>query len=182
VALVSLPRTETVIWAEGMDPGISETIGGADRLGLHPARVLAIWTAPPGPTELVRAVQTVKPDEVYLFALEPETVEFRSFVQRLVGMLKYDLELQEGRVNVQRLAAALGHREDTVRLALEWLVARGQLRVVEVGEHTLTLQAGGGPSFDAQEVQSRLQRLLEETTAYRRFFRSAPPEKLGIVE
>jgi len=182
VALVSLPQTETVIWAEGMDPGISETIGGADRLGLNPAQVLVIWTAPPGPAELARAVQTVKPDEVYLFAFEPEAVEFRPFVQRLAGMLKYDLELREGRVNIQRLAAALGHREVTVRVGLEWLVARGQLRIVETGEHTLTVQAGGGPSFDTQEVQSRLRRLLKETTAYRRFFCSAPPEKLGILE
>jgi single-stranded-DNA-specific exonuclease len=182
VALVSLPQTETVIWAEGMDPGTSETIGSADRLGLHPARVLAIWTAPPGPAELARAVQTVKPDEVHLFAFEPEAVEFRPFVQRLAGMLKYDLELREGQVNIQRLAAALGHREVTIRVGLEWLVARGQLRIVETGEHTLTIQAGGGSSFDTQEVQSRLRRLLEETTAYRRFFCSAPPEKLGILE
>jgi single-stranded-DNA-specific exonuclease len=179
-ALASLPKTGVVIWAEGDGLGVTEGEGGTDRLGLNPSPVLVIWTAPPGPDELAQAVQSVNPDEVYLFAFEPTTDVLRVFIERLSGMVKHDLRTRGGRVNIRRLAAVLGHREVTARVGLEWLEALGKLRVVTADEDTWTLQAGGEPSPDSQEVQLRLQKLLDETAAYRRHFRCAPVEILGI--
>jgi len=179
-ALTSLPETEIVIWAEGDDLRVTEGAGGTDRLGLTQSPVLVIWTAPPGPDELAQAMQSVNPDKVYLFAFEPTTDELRVFIERLSGMVKHDLRTRGGRVNIRRLAAALGHRELTVRVGLEWLKALGKLHIVEANEDTLKLQPGGEPSSDSQEVQSRLVHLLDETAAYRRHFRSASAEILGI--
>lgn len=179
-ALTSLPETGVVIWAEGDDLGVTEGAGGTDRLGLTPSPVLVIWTVPPGPDELAQAVQSVNPDKVYLFAFEPTTDVLRVFIERLSGMVKHDLRTRGGRVNIRRLAAVLGHREVTAQVGLEWLEALGKLHVVDADKDTWTLQAGGEPSPDSQEVQSRLQHLLDETAAYRRHFRSAPAEILGI--
>ena len=115
-----------------------------------------------------------------MFALEPLTTGLRRFLERLAGMVKYDLRARAGHVNVRRLAAALGHREATVRAGLNLLVARGQLRIIEIDEDSLVVRAGGEPLADFEYVESRLQRLLDETAAYRRHFRSAPAEVLGI--
>jgi hypothetical protein len=135
---------------------------------------------PPGPDELADVIQAVDPTTVYVVAVEPATSGVHVFLERLAGMVKYDLRMRDGRVNVRRLAAALGHREATVRTGLELLVAREGLRIVEADGVMLTLQAGGEPSLDFGNVESRLRHLLRETAAYRRHFRQAPVEALGI--
>jgi single-stranded-DNA-specific exonuclease len=169
-----------VVWVEVAEQGIPEEIVGMDRLGLTPAPVLVIWTAPPGPAELALGVQAADPATLYLVAVEPATAQFRPFVKRLMGMVKHDLRARGGRVAIPRLAAALGHREATVRVGLEWLRARGELSIVESGGDTMTLQAGGELSADLPDLEARLRRLLDETAAYRRHLRSAPLETLGI--
>lgn len=83
-------------------------------------------------------------------------------------------------MNISRLAAALGHREVTVNAGLKWLEALGKIHIVDADEDTLTLQAGGEPLPDSQKIQARLEHLIKETAAYRRHFRSAPSEMLGI--
>jgi hypothetical protein len=95
-------------------------------------------------------------------------------------MVKHDLRARDGRVDVRRLAASLGHREATVRACVEWLAALGQVRIFEMSGDTIRLQAGGAASANALRVESRLRRLVDETAAYRRHFRSAPVEALGI--
>jgi single-stranded-DNA-specific exonuclease len=169
-----------VVWVEAADHSFPEGIVGADRLRLTPAPVLVIWTAPPGPAELAHGIQVVSPATVYLVAVEPVTGQFRPFVERMAGMVKHDLRTRGGQVDVPRLAAALGQREATVRVGLEWLSARGELSIVERGGDTITLQAGGELSPDLPDLEVRLRRLLDESAAYRRHLRSAPIETLGV--
>jgi single-stranded-DNA-specific exonuclease len=185
-ALVEIPKDRgesdrvMVVWVEAADHSFPEGIVGTDRLSLTPAPVLVIWTAPPGPDELAHGIQVVSPATVYLVAVEPVTGQFRPFVERMAGMVKHDLRTRGGQVDVPRLAAALGHREATVRVGLEWLSARGELSIVERGGDTITLQAGGELSPDLPNLEVRLRRLLDESAAYRRHLRSAPIESLGV--
>jgi single-stranded-DNA-specific exonuclease len=170
-----------VIWAEGENrQGISREEMWSDRLSLTPAQTLVIWTAPPGPAELASALQAVDPVTVYLVAAEPATGRLRPFLEHLAGMVKHDLRARGGQVSIRRLAAVLGQREATVRAGLAWLVGRGQLNIMNGEGDTLTVQAGGEPSPDLPDLESRLQRLLDETAAYRRHLCSAPLETLGI--
>jgi single-stranded-DNA-specific exonuclease len=181
--LAKIPETEVVVWAEGDDLSVRSAIGGVDRLGLTPSPVLVIWTSPPGPVELAHAIQAVTPAKIYLFAMEPSTTSVRLFLERLVGMVKHDLSKREGRVNVGRVAAVLGQREMTVRAGLEWLAAKGQVQIVRVDEGTITVQAGGELKGEATELEAaefRLRHLLQETAAFRRHFRWAPTQALGI--
>jgi hypothetical protein len=104
------------------------------------------------------------------------------FIERLLGMVKHDLSRRGGQVAVQRLAAALSQRAETVRAGLEWLAARGQLSIIAVDGDTLSLQAGGKPVGDRHSLEARIRRLLDETAAYRRYFRSSPVEALGIMD
>jgi single-stranded-DNA-specific exonuclease len=183
-ALARLSESEAAIWIEGDDLESSQAIGGADRLGLNSSPTLVIWTAPAGPYELAQAMEVVNPVRVYIVGVEPATTELQAFLERLMGMIKHDLRVRGGQVDVRRLAAALGHREVTVQAGLEWLVARGQLRIVETSRDALMLQAGGvaQPSPASAHLGSRLRHLLAETAAYRRHFRSAPIEMLGVSD
>jgi single-stranded-DNA-specific exonuclease len=180
-ALARLPIGSACVWMEGEDPKTFERLGGKDRLSLMLSSRLVIWTAPPGPDELAHALDVVNPNVLYLLAVDPATGGFRAFVERLTGMVKHDLRARNGQVDVQRLAANLGHREATVRAGVEWLAALGRVRIVEVSGNTVGLQAGGVVSSDAPRVELRLQRMVDETAAYRRHFRSAPVEALSIL-
>jgi single-stranded-DNA-specific exonuclease len=179
--LETLSKEELIVWAEADAPGLSQDIRVENRLGLSPSSTLIIWTAPPGSVELVRAVEAVTPSTVCLVACEPATEKLRVFLERLMGMVKHDVRMRDGHVNVRRLAAAIGHREPTVRAGLQWLEVRGKLRIIKTSEESMTLQIEGEPSHDLHGVESRLRHLLNETAAYRRHFRAAPVEALGIA-
>ncbi len=181
VLLDRLAEDAPIVWAEGMDPDTLKEIGGANRLDLTQSSVLVIWTAPAGPAELAQVMECVDPSVVYLIAVLPPAGGFRSFTERLAGMVKHDLRTRGGQMSLSRIAAVLGHREVTVRTGLEWLTARGMVHVVETDGENFTLCAGGEPSANIQDVEMRLRRLLDETSAYRRYFRSTPPVALRIA-
>jgi single-stranded-DNA-specific exonuclease len=177
-------RGPLLIWAEGLERREGVPEGGehaVDRLGLTQAESLVIWTAPPGPAELASALQAAAPTAVYLVAVEPPAGQLRPFLDRLRGMVKHDLHVRAGKVDIRRLAAALGHREATVRAGLAWLAGKGQVSIVASDKDTLTLRIGEGKlSPDLPNLEARLRWLLAETAAYRRHLRSAPLEALGI--
>jgi single-stranded-DNA-specific exonuclease len=179
-ALANLSETGLIVWAEGEDLSTPEGMTGTDRLGLTESPVLVIWTTPAGPDELAQAMLAANPDRIHVFAVEPLTVGLRGFLERLAGMVKYDLRARGGHVDVRRLAAALGHREATVRAGLDLMAARGHLRISKRDKDTLTVYAGTEPLADSEHAEAQLQRLLDETAAYRRHFRSAPTKVLGI--
>jgi hypothetical protein len=196
-ASFELPRREVVDWREESDPGAlltglrqesEETIvvwaeggdQGTDRMNLAAASILVIWTAPPGPSELEAALQIVRPDTVYVMGHFPQVRRFRPFVERVAGMVKHDLRTRGGRVDVPRLAAALAHRQETVRAGLAWLAACGQIGIVEEVGDVVIVRAGSESMPHLADVQAHLHELLEETAAYRRHWRSAPIEGLAL--
>jgi hypothetical protein len=164
------------VWAEVCLP---EGVASVPRHSLAPSSVLAVWTVPPGAREWSAALARVRPRQVYLFAQDPGTDVLPAFLRRLAGLVKYALRARGGRVEYAELAAAMGHREEAVRLGLLWLTASGQVRVegedlsgmdLSAGEH-----AGTGPAadLDRASLQRRLNDLLAETAAYRRYWRTS---------
>ncbi len=180
LALAELLEGNVAVWTEGEDRSIVDKMRGTDRLNLQPSPALVIWTAPPGPAELAQTLRVVDPDTVYVIAVEPPTAGWRLFLDRLAGMVKHDLRVRGGETSIPKLAALLGHREATVRAGLDLLEARGLLTIVSADKDTLTLGIGDEPVLDSQNFVSGLRRLLDETAAYRRHFRFAPLELLGI--
>jgi single-stranded-DNA-specific exonuclease len=162
---------QVAVWGEGLDESRSDIHG---RAKLDQAEVLVIWTVPPGPQELAQALEVASPQRVVLFDQYADLDAPRLFLAKLTGLLKYDLRARGGRCSVAALAAALGHRERTVRQGIEWLAARGQIRIIDENNHTLLLDfAHRRPADDADSVYQELQSLLVETAAYRAFFRRA---------
>ena len=167
---------ELLMWAEGLMNGDEL---GVDRRHLSPASRLAIWTLPPGPDELREAMEQVSPSVVHFFGVESRLDQPSAFLGRLAGVVKYALRERGGRLELTTVAALLGHRAITVRKGIEWLVAKGQVRLVAESEDEVTLMRDSAETrSDLPVVQAQLAALLEETAAYRDYYRNADKEHL----
>ncbi len=159
-------QPSTLIWAEGSDKEI-----GVPRFELHPADELSIYTTPPSPAELRRALEIVKPKTVYVFAIPPAEEKPDDFLTHLTGLCKFVLNRRHGNVTIPELASAMASGNRAVQIGLEWLAAGGQLSV-EMDEDQVTLSAEKrekNPYLRA-ELFVALRGILAETSAYRKYF------------
>ena len=155
---------EAAVWCEG-EAGID----GLPRNELSPSATLIIWTTPPGPTELERVLERVRPQQVFIFNQSPPTFTMEQFLRQLGSRLKFVISSRQGRTSLGELAGSLARRELEIRYGLEWFAAKGQIAfdLRRNGVITVSPTTGNG-----QVAQPRLEALLlaslEETAAYRR--------------
>jgi single-stranded-DNA-specific exonuclease len=161
-------REEVQVWSEA---GARAEVGGQDRNDLERARALAIWTTPPGPSELREALAQVSPEKVYLFGVDPGLDDAEPFLVRLVGLVKHALSMGRGKVDIPTLAAATAQREGTVRVGLNWLAARGHLTLLDEEDGVVFVDKDGTVrEEDTPRLTALLRASLEETAAYRAHF------------
>jgi len=158
-----------LVWAEGADKS-----KGKSRFELYQADEFAVYTTPPSPAELRKALEIVKPKTVYIFALPPAEEQPEEFLNRLAGLCKYALNRRGGRATIQEFAAAMASRESAVEIGLQWLAAGGHLSV-DVGgdEVTLSVEKTGSNQYLQKEFYTALKGVLNETASYRKYFSSA---------
>ncbi|MBI5295941.1 MAG: single-stranded-DNA-specific exonuclease RecJ [Chloroflexi bacterium] len=167
-------RPSTLIWAEGADKP-----KGKSRFELHPADELAIYTTPPSPAELRRALALVKPKMVYVFAIPPAEEKPDDFLKRLAGLCKFALNQHGGQATLSALAVAMAARESAVEIGLQWLAAGGHLSVSVDGDAvTLSATKPEGNPYLQKELFVALRGVLNETAAYRKYVSSANLETL----
>jgi hypothetical protein len=164
------------VWAEGYRLGESP---GLHREQLEPAENLLIWTPPPGPKELRAVIEQVSPSTVYLMVVDSPRVHPAQFMPFIAGLVKYAVNQKHGLLNLDELAALTGQRLETVRQAVAFLHARGDVEIREKGRTRYRLGPGNShrrPTVG--EIQAQLQALLQETAAYRRYYARAPADRL----
>jgi single-stranded-DNA-specific exonuclease len=170
LATLTAGDRSVAVWAEGPERHV---VSGCTRDALEPARILAIWTAPPGLEALHVALNRVNPVAVALFERPAMLDRPRPFLEYLTGLVKYALRERDGRTSIPELAAAMGHREVAVRLGLTWMAAKGYVRVRDGGDLVTRLSQDALPAPDeprAHQLMEELALVLAETAAYRRFF------------
>lgn len=172
----SIGELENVlVWAEGADKS-----KGKPRFELTQSDEFAIYTTPPSPAELRKALEIVQPKTIYVFGVLPSEEKPDEFLNRLAGLCKFALNKKEGKTTIQELASGMASREIAIEIGLQWLAASGEL-TVNVEENSVTL------SNDKQEKNPYLQAelfialrgVLNETSAYRKYF--ATVEDLKIL-
>jgi single-stranded-DNA-specific exonuclease len=164
------------VWCEAE---AKQKLTGKDRTGLAPSGALAIWTSPPGPSELQAVLDIVLPGKVYLFAVDPGMDDPGAFLKRLTGLVKHALKAKDGRSTLAGLATATSQREPVVRLGLKWLQARGYIRIVSEETGEVILDYGGDEPEEALSwVTDQLHAILGETAAYRAYFARAEKDAL----
>ena len=84
-------NVETLVWAEG-----AEKSKGQSRFELHQSDEFSIYTTPPSPVELRKALETVKPKTISIFASSPVEDKPEDFLNRLAGLCKYAINQHGG--------------------------------------------------------------------------------------
>lgn len=164
----------TLTWAEGAD-----IAKGKSRLELQQAEEFAIYTSPPSPAELQKALAIVKPKIIYVLAIPPAEEKPDDFLKRLAGLCKYAINQRSGNADIQGLAAAMAAREAAIRIGLEWLGASGQVKVqVETEQVLLSAEKAGPNPYLQAELFIALKGILNESSAYRKYFAKAQAESL----
>ncbi len=159
----------TLVWAEG-----AEKAKGKSRFDLYQADKFAIYTTPPSPVELRKALEIVKPKAIYVFAVPPAEERPEDYLNRLAGLCKYAINQRGGKVTVHELAAAMASRESAIQIGLEWLATGGHLSMsMEDDQVTLSAEdnstSNKNPYLQA-ELFLALKGILSETSAYRKYF------------
>lgn len=159
-------QPSTLIWAEGPDRA-----AGVNRLDLTPADELTIYTTPPSPAELRKALEIVKPKIVYVFGIAPSEQKPDEFLTYLAGLCKFVLNQRRGKTTISELAAASAARESAIQLGLQWLAAGGQLTVsIEDDDVLLSKETQEPNPYLKAELFIALRGVLNETAAYRKYF------------
>ncbi len=167
-------QPSTLIWAEGPDKAI-----GKSRLELQRADEFSIYTTPASPADLRKALEIVKPKTVYVFAAPPAEEKPDEFLAHLAGLCKFVLNQRKGKVTVSELAAAMTARQSAVQIGLEWLAATGQLTVaMEDDDVVLAKETQEKNPYLQAELFVALRGILNETSAYRKYFATADLNKI----
>ena len=159
-----------------------------------PARSLVLWQAPPGQDILQQMLAALRPEQLYLVARPSPYDKLPPFTTRLMGLIKYSLTYYGGRLEIDMLANEMGHRQATIRLALQWLVGQGKLRLIMPAnrpgagwpdsiqrEDILVVRPDDRPpTASINDLQPALLDLLRETAAYRDFVRRANLAAMGL--
>ena len=161
---------DTLIWAEVNEP---ESIPTSHRHALDTAENLVIWTTPPSQAVLQAVLQKTNPRTVIVFGMSPDLHATRALLERLIGLVKYAKKHKAGQVPLVELAGACAAEEETIRVGLRLLEAMGSLIVDDDGETAIMDIINKELDPKAIEIyKSILQNTLEESHAYRRYFRS----------
>lgn len=177
------------IWAEaGAKQRLADVLTDkvdnlCNRLELTACDTLVIWSTPAGQYELTQALKRCQPHQVILFGVDPELDGLEAFLKRLVGLVKYVVSNSDGRVNLERLASAMAHRLVTVHTGVEWIAAQGYINL-DVSQGGMLLLSHGSSKPDDEENElimsalGCLKVLLEETAAFRAYFKRVKVESL----
>ncbi len=165
-----------MIWGEGI---LVADMPLLPRHNLTPAENLIVWTAPPSETVFQQGLAKVKPRKLFLIGQLPPFDSPLPFIGRLMGLLKYAMQHYDGEVNVEQLAAALGHEARTIRLGIDWLSAQGKL-TARNKDGTCVVQSTQQTAnhAEATTIEQYLKTALAEAAAYRKFFLSVPLSEL----
>lgn len=169
LAVLDLP-SDSQIWAEALTP---PPPGSRNREQLESGKILIVYTIPPGQTLLREALERVSPEHLYLFAVDPGLDEPKTFLPHLAGLVKFAINEHQGITNLTQIASALGHRSQTIVAGLEWLQARGQLQYTLDHSGNLILHPGTHQDALKPQISQKLKSLLQETRAYRNYYRLA---------
>ena len=157
---------ETMIWAEGVDKA-----KGKPRFELTQADEMTIYTIPPSPADLRKALENVKPKAVNVFGFIPTEQKPDEFLKHLAGLCKFVLNQRHGKTTISELAAAVAARESAIQLGLQWLAASGQLMVnVEENDVQLSKETQEKNPYLQAELFIALRGVINETAAYRNYF------------
>ncbi len=164
-----------LVWSEAAQAPALGRAASVNRLNLVESETLIVWTVPPSLPIWSAGLDAVKPARLILFSVRPDTETKATLMPRLAALVKYALNQKAGRVKLAALAAATGHRDDTVRHGLQALRALGRIdcQLLKPGEYQLSAPSES-PADQLDDSHEQLDLLLRETRAWRNYWMTMP--------
>lgn len=167
---------DVAVWAEGYRRAESPGLPLGD---LPESAVLVVYTVPPGPQALQQALERVKPAQVVLLAVAPPLTTFTDVLRRTWELANFVINRQDGRTTLSALAGAVAQLPGTIRLALAYTEARGEIDIdYGRGDRVALTRTERAPTPDVDQYLAALQTAIAETAAYRAYFRRAAASRL----
>jgi single-stranded-DNA-specific exonuclease len=178
-ALVAQEGAQVWAEAEAKEKLAALGIRSLDRSGLSPSSTLAIWTTPSGRAELDLVLERLSPERVYVFAVDPANGDLKRFLERLAGLVRHVIRRRNGLVNLDELAAATAQTRASVHAGMDWLCAQGDVKILADDGTELKLDGGDkGSIYSSDKAAQQLKALLQESAAFRSYFRRAEADIL----
>jgi len=168
------------VWAEGYSQRESP---GSGRHDLLPGVPLAIFTTPPTAAILAETITRLNPPVVYVFGIDPplDNVQPAAFMRQLEGIARFVISRQSGQINLATLTTRLAQSEAVVRYALPYLNQIGHHWIGDQCTFYVDTEVNSDPDAPRDpDWQPRLSAMLDETRAYRAYFRRAPIAALAL--
>ncbi|EKD88624.1 MAG: hypothetical protein ACD_34C00430G0002 [uncultured bacterium] len=127
-------------------------------------------TLPPSQTILDEILQKVQPRRIFWFGSEQTENETEIILKTTAQKIKQGFAQNLFKINLEEIAAELATTQEIVRLAMQWMSARGILTIKEDTDKILSLIPGGIANLTQQEgFKKKIQKAMAETQAFRRY-------------
>lgn len=167
---------DLLIWAEGLEEKVA---GSVDRMNLHPASELYVYTCPPNLVEFAKAWKIVNPQKIYLGGNLPVTDSINRVLQITLGMVKYAISNNHGVFDLWRASARSAQRSITIKSALQYLSAMGIISYTEHPDAGISVSIPGTADDELKQISEDILRYhLRETTSFRKRYLSSDPKVL----
>jgi len=168
---------DVIFWAEHNPPHDYFV----NRNSLIKSHTLIIWTSPPSPLVLKKAVTLVAPKNIIFFANDPKINSVDSFITRLHGLIKYYINpaQQTNRIyDSEEFAQRISQTSAIIEVGLDWIHKHGDYDLSRfVSDKMITPGPGHNlPGYSA--VDQKLKFMLKEIASYRNHFTHVNLESL----
>ncbi len=178
--LETILTPDSIVWAEAYSRQQYPT--WKRRAELIPAVELIIYTTPPDPKTLQEVLDRVQPQTVHVLAIQPPLPTMQAFLVQLTQAVRNVVEQRDGETALDILCGATAQSPGVVRAGLEFLRADKQIGSITWlrGGKVKIAQNGTPPEAGLvlSQTRARLEAAYLEVDAYRRYFRTAPADRL----
>jgi len=175
--LAFMQANHPVCWGEKLS---NDNTTLYNRLDIPECAALALLHMPPSGAVLQQILSRVHPSSIGLFNLPQKPVNMKSFLQTMLGMLKYAMREKEGRISLNHYAALTGFTIEIIELGLSFLEADGQITVRHVNEDERIIGKGSQvtDTIAQGKYQEKLIDAFKAMQAFQRFLLRLPPERI----
>lgn len=160
---------DAIIWAEYNSPTGMDVY---QRGELYPSSTLIIWTTPPNPIIFQQALNSVSPERIILFAIDPMPQVTRTIIEAILGLLRH-LRDSEKSYDLDLFSQTIAQTSALIEIGLEWIHHHGDYDLSQLADQNLINPGSGNPLPDFQVIDAKFSLLLSEISAYRLYFRNA---------
>lgn len=162
-----IAKYQPEVYYEGLE---NTSLPGKNRIELSPNDSLVMLSLPPSQSVLDMIIQKVQPARLFWFSADLPANEMEIILKYTAQRVKQVLSENQPEINPEDIATFLGTTIELVSLVIQWMASRGDITFQTEDEKTFHLSSGGKANpAQQQKLKKKIQKIMLETQAYRRF-------------